>query len=221
MDTATATGRASYDVDEWAAEVFAVIEAEALVKPTVVGHSMGGWVAVSVGSLYADRISAIAILDSPLNDQPPEEESLRQRMRPTRVYPTVEAALARFTTLPTQDLVLPYVEDHVAAQSLRSVDGGWTWKFDPRFFGRRVLLRHSLPRLGLPGGTLPFRARPSDSGDGRGDGHAGQPAVRDRRHPRSGPSPDARPATVPSNRLTHAACLVAEPGSSRLMLQAS
>ena len=142
--------RASYDVDEWAGEVFAVIEAEELLKPTVVGHSMGGWVAVSVGSLYADRISAIAILDSPLNDQPPEEESLRQRMRPTRVYPTVEAALGRFTTLPTQDLVLPYVEDHVAAQSLRQVEGGWTWKFDPRFFGRRVLLRHSLPRLGCP-----------------------------------------------------------------------
>ncbi len=142
--------RPSYDADEWAVEVMAVATAEELVNPAVVGHSMGGWVAISVGSRFAGQVSAVAVLDSPLHDQPPEEEGLRKRMRPTRVYATREEALARFATLPPQDLVLPYVQDHIANQSLRAVEGGWTWKFDPFFFGRRVALRDSLPGLGCP-----------------------------------------------------------------------
>jgi pimeloyl-ACP methyl ester carboxylesterase len=30
------------------------------------------------------------------------------------------------------------------------VDGGWTWKFDPDFFGTRLRLRDLLPDLGCP-----------------------------------------------------------------------
>ena len=57
----------------------------------------------------------------------------------------------RFRTLPPQDVVLPYVREHVARGSLRRVEGGWTWKFDPDFFGRRLLLRDLLPAAGTPG----------------------------------------------------------------------
>jgi pimeloyl-ACP methyl ester carboxylesterase len=30
------------------------------------------------------------------------------------------------------------------------VEGGWTWKFDPDFFGNRLLLRDLLPELTAP-----------------------------------------------------------------------
>jgi pimeloyl-ACP methyl ester carboxylesterase len=153
-----------YDVAVWAREVMGVAAAEGLVKPVVVGHSMGGWVAVSCGSQFGDQVSAVAVLDSPLHDQPPEEVGLRERQRPltpaeiglrerqrpTRIYPTLEDAVARFVTLPPQELVLPYVKAHIAPQSIHRVEGGWTWKFDPMFFGRRVLLRDALPKLGCP-----------------------------------------------------------------------
>src|SRR6185312_10265736 len=49
----------------------------------------------------------------------PEEEVLRQRRRGTRTYPSREAILARFTTLPPQDVVLPYVREHIRQQSVR------------------------------------------------------------------------------------------------------
>lgn len=142
--------RPVYEISAWSREVMEVAEAERLIRPIVIGHSMGGWVAVSVGSMYPGRVSAVAVLDSPLHDQPPEEDRLRERMRPTRVYPSVGEALARFTTLPPQDLVLRYVRDHIAPQSLRQVEGGWTWKFDPLFFGRRVLLSDLLSALDTP-----------------------------------------------------------------------
>ncbi len=142
--------RESYGVDQWAEEINALIAAERLDRPVVVGHSMGGWVSVAAGGLPGSAIRAVAVLDSPLNDRPPEEAQLAQRQRPTRVYPRIEDALARFATIPPQDLVLPYVEAHIAPASLRQVEGGWTWKFDPKFFGQRGTLRNLLQDLACP-----------------------------------------------------------------------
>jgi pimeloyl-ACP methyl ester carboxylesterase len=142
--------REIYDMRQWAREIITVSEAEALDRPVVVGHSMGGWVAVTVGVEHGDAVSAVAYIDSPLNDQPPEESRLAERRRPRRVYPTLDEALGRFRTLPPQDVVLPYIGRHVARESLLEVEGGWTWKFDPTFFGRRLLLREMLPQLACP-----------------------------------------------------------------------
>jgi pimeloyl-ACP methyl ester carboxylesterase len=139
-----------YDMHLWAREVAAVAAAERLDRPVVVGHSMGGWVAVTTGVEHGDAVSAVAYIDSPLNDQPPEESRLRERQRPRRVYPTADEAVARFRTLPPQDVVLPYIRDHVARESVHRVEGGWTWKFDPTFFGNRLLLRELLPQLDCP-----------------------------------------------------------------------
>ncbi len=68
---------------------------------------------------------------------------------PLRVYPTREAAIARFHPIPDQP-ALPYVVAHVAATSIRAVEGrdrGWSWKFDPRVFGRPPLTPKLLTRL--------------------------------------------------------------------------
>jgi pimeloyl-ACP methyl ester carboxylesterase len=142
--------RAQYHPLLWAREVAAVAAAADLDRPVVVGHSMGGWVAVTVGVEHADAVSSVVVIDSPLNDQPPDEQRLRERRRPHRVYPTVEEAVGRFRTLPPQDVVLPHVREHVARGSLRPVEGGWTWAFDPEFFGTRLRLRDLLPDLGCP-----------------------------------------------------------------------
>jgi pimeloyl-ACP methyl ester carboxylesterase len=52
---------------------------------------------------------------------------------PLRVYPTQQAAIAQFRTVPDQPS-LPYIAEHIARTSIRPVDGGWSWKFDPRIF---------------------------------------------------------------------------------------
>jgi pimeloyl-ACP methyl ester carboxylesterase len=142
--------RREYDPFLWAREVVAVAAAAGLHRPVVVGHSMGGWVATTVAVEHAADVSSVVVIDSPLNDQPPDEQRLQERRRPHRVYPTQEEALTRFRTLPPQDVVLPYVRDHVARSSLRAVEGGWTWKFDPDFFGTRLRLRDLLPQVAVP-----------------------------------------------------------------------
>ncbi len=155
--------RDTYGMPVWTREVLGVAAAEKLIRPVIVGHSMGGWVSVSVGSQptedtktrYDVDVFAIAFLDSPLNDQPPEESRLRGRTE-HRVYPSVEAAMARFATIPTQDVVLPYIREHMGPQSLKAVEAtatqpaGVTWKFDPQFFGPRTMLRDMLPHLHCP-----------------------------------------------------------------------
>jgi pimeloyl-ACP methyl ester carboxylesterase len=141
--------REGYDLHGWAREVLAVADAEGLDRPVVVGHSMGGWVSVTCGVDAPDRVAGVAYLDSPLNDQPPERS--RMSGRPRRAYPTVTDALDHFRTLPPQEVLLPYVRDHVARESLRAVEGGWTWKFDPAFSVRELVrLRDLLPRLTAP-----------------------------------------------------------------------
>ncbi|NEK56321.1 alpha/beta hydrolase [Geodermatophilus sabuli] len=142
--------RPSYGTAVWAREVLAVAAAEQLRRPVVLGHSMGGWVALTLGVEHAGDVAGVAVIDSPLDRQPPEERELRDEPRVHRVHPTVEAAVARFRTLPPQEVYLPAVREHVARGSLRAVEGGWTWKFDPAFSGDRPPVRRLLPRLGAP-----------------------------------------------------------------------
>ncbi|MGY1824502.1 alpha/beta fold hydrolase [Geodermatophilus sp. SYSU D00079] len=142
--------RDTYGTAQWAREVLAVAAAEGLSRPVVLGHSMGGWVALTAGVEHGDAVAGVAVIDSPLDRQPPEEQDLRQQPRVHRVHPDLDAAVARFRTLPAQDVYLPHVREHVARGSLRAVEGGWTWKFDPGFFGSRPLVRQLLPRLAAP-----------------------------------------------------------------------
>ena len=139
--------REAYDVDQWAREVVAVAAAEGLRRPVVVGHSMGGWVATAVGADSPGAVAAVAVVDSPLDARAPEQQ---ERPRHHRVQPDVATAVARFRTLPPQDVVRPWVRDHVVPGSLRAVEGGWSWKFDPAFFARRTPVRQLLQRVAVP-----------------------------------------------------------------------
>ena len=130
--------RADYDLDNWAHEVMAAASAAGVTgPPVIVGHSMGGFVALRTAGLFGPDLAGIVVVDSPVMDLTPEEQAARDQRAfgPLRVYPTREAALQRFHPMPDQP-VLPYVLAHVAQTSIRPVEAGWTWKFDPAIFGR-------------------------------------------------------------------------------------
>jgi pimeloyl-ACP methyl ester carboxylesterase len=147
--------RPSYSLEQWAREVLAAGRAGGIGgAPLVVGHSMGGWVTATVGARHGREVDGIVIIDSPLNEQPPEEERLRRTQREARYYPDRETIVGRFRTTPAQDVMLPYVRRHIAEQSVRATPQGWTWKFDPSLFAERVLLRELLPELKCRAGFL-------------------------------------------------------------------
>jgi pimeloyl-ACP methyl ester carboxylesterase len=134
--------RDHYDMETWAREVIAVSEHACLPdRPIVIAHSMGGWVGITVAADHGDDLVGLILLDSMVHRPDPEVEAARVGVAfgPLRVYPTLDDALGHFRTVPDQPTSLPYVIDHVARESLRSVPGGYTWKFDPRIFEHRTI----------------------------------------------------------------------------------
>lgn len=129
--------RDSYSHDIWAEEVLAVCEAVGFDRPpVVVGHSLGGLVAIHTAAHHGDRLAGAVIVDSPVRRPDPEsEEGSRGRaFRAPGTYPTLEEALAHFHLIPPQPPVDDWVLEHVARHSLKQTPDGWTWKFDPNLF---------------------------------------------------------------------------------------
>jgi pimeloyl-ACP methyl ester carboxylesterase len=141
--------RSAYSLDLWADELMAVVEDAGITgPPIVIGHSMGGFVTLRAASRFGDALAGAVTIDSPIRTITPEEEAAARRSAfgPLRVHPSREEILKRFRPVPDQD-TLPYVSAHVAETSIREVDGGWTWKFDPQIFGRASLTPAVLTRL--------------------------------------------------------------------------
>ncbi len=134
--------REQYSGKLFAEEVMAVCKAAELgEKPFVVAHSFGGFVGLEAGHYFGKSLGGIIFADFTV--EPPEkyvewgkqkEERGGEPIRPTRVYEEKATALGRFRMVPEQPCQHPYVIEYLGTQSLREVDGGWTWKFDPALF---------------------------------------------------------------------------------------
>lgn len=129
--------RDSYTMERWSDDVMAVVEhAGAQAMPIVVGHSMGGHVALAMGARYGARLAGAIIIDTPVRAPDPEsEEGQRGRMfKNPKVYPDLQTASEHFFLMPPQPCENGYIVDHIARHSLTQTDEGWTWKFDRRVF---------------------------------------------------------------------------------------
>lgn len=134
--------RERYSGEVLAKEVWEVAQAARLgPRPFVVGHSFGGFVALETGHRYGRDLSGVIFMD--FTTAPPEQyvewglRAEREDVKPkrgTRVYSDRDAALGRFRFIPEQPVRHPCVRDYIADRSLRPVEGGWTWKFDPSLF---------------------------------------------------------------------------------------
>ena len=150
--------RPGYPTDLWRDELLAVAEdADFDGPPVLIGHSMGGFVALSAAAAYGDQFAGAVVLDSPVRrpDFEDEEGAHGTAFLNPKTYPDLATALQHFRTIPDQPSSKPYIMDYVARQSLREVDDGWTWKFDPRVFirgstrGRTEVLREIGCRVAL------------------------------------------------------------------------
>lgn len=131
--------RPAYELNTWAAEALAVAAQEGDVRPTVFGHSMGGFVALTAARDFGMQLKGVVAIDSPVREMSPEaREWLESGQRPpgNKIYPSKQVMIDRFRTLPEDDAEVDYVKAHIAAGSVKEVDGGWTWKFDPSIFLR-------------------------------------------------------------------------------------
>lgn len=138
--------RTEYHQELWAREALAVAEAANINgPPVIIGHSMGGYVALAAAASLSDRLAGVIAIDSPIRDKSPEEEAAAagQAFGPHRPYASRRAALERFRLIPEQPHKLPYIVEHIAGESLKRSGDSWTWKFDPSVF----LFRRPGPEL--------------------------------------------------------------------------
>ncbi len=129
--------RPVYSIDHWTDEVLAVTDGAGMEgPPVVIGHSMGGFVATATAVKAGADIAGMIILDSPIVAEDPEVEAARigKAFGAPKIYPDIETAIGRFKTVPPQAHYQPDIFRYVAEHSLRKVDGGVSWKFDPRLF---------------------------------------------------------------------------------------
>ncbi len=130
--------RDDYSLTDWAHEVAAVMLREAGPDNCVlVAHSLGGTVSQELLHLKLAVPRGLIILDTPIRQRSPDEVQERMaRAKPSRVFESRTEAIRAYRTRPHQLVTLPYIRHHVAEQSLRAAQGGWSWKFDPRIYMR-------------------------------------------------------------------------------------
>ncbi len=166
--------REQYSLEIFAQEQLSVMEHAGMFAcpepPIIVAHSFGGFVTMLAGALFGDRLAGTVIVDSPVNPPGHEGGPHRGLIRPNRIYPTLNEALGRFRLAPEQPCDNHYLIDFVGRRSIKQVEGGYTWKFDPRIWQRFTIgnpsdrLRDTKCRIGIFRGEF-SAIFPPDVGD--------------------------------------------------------
>ena len=145
--------RDAYSIDQHVDEAVAAAEDtgafEPALKPIIVAHSFGSLPALRLADRMPERIAGMVIVDPPLF-----AEATRAARKPAdpdayrlhRVYPSLAEALSRFRFAPEQPCENLFIADHIARHGLKQVDGGWTWRFDPRHW-RRGTRKHDFDAM--------------------------------------------------------------------------
>lgn len=148
--------RDEYRMEHYAAEVRAAGEAGgafARGKPFIAGHSFGGFVALTSAVEFGTDIAGAVILDSPIRE-PSQQRSSAPPQRGGKIYDSLDYAVGRFRLLPHQPCDNLYLLDHIARASLKELQGGWTWKFDPNLWAKLAYARRDpaemLARMACP-----------------------------------------------------------------------
>ncbi|MCU1415645.1 MAG: hypothetical protein JWN80_2985 [Microbacteriaceae bacterium] len=141
--------RERYTPQLWAEEVRAAILAKSTIPVTLVGHSIGGRLALIVASLFPELVRQVVIVDSPVH---PVEIDPSRVASPPREFADEASAISRFKLLPAQPWPVGSPLTAIARAGLRKTGDAWRWKFDPACLG--VLSDDSLIAA-LPGITRP------------------------------------------------------------------
>ena len=123
--------REAYSVQQWAADVVGVLEHLGSTDAILAAHSLGGAVAIGVAAQHGSRVSSVVLFDTLIAGLAEPRPQFPERPQGRSVpYATTAEAVSRFRLMPPQPPVAPELVAPIAANSLRAVEGGWTWKFD-------------------------------------------------------------------------------------------
>jgi pimeloyl-ACP methyl ester carboxylesterase len=127
-----------YQPADYALDLARFVKHQNLSPSIVVGHSMGGLVALAFALHHPEAVRAVVVVDAPITSSPRRDQFLRRLTGlPVVMYPDLETAKARFRLIPREGDIAPHILAKIAERSLvRTPDGRYTLKFDREtFFG--------------------------------------------------------------------------------------
>jgi pimeloyl-ACP methyl ester carboxylesterase len=122
-------------------------------KMAVIGHSMGGRVALEYAAKFPQRVVAVGALDFLTElDSGTEGRFMRARKRPQPVYKDALELIQRFRLQPEGTLLTGEELRELGEMMIKkAAQGGWTWRFDWRAFGFEYPpVWPTLEKVGLP-----------------------------------------------------------------------
>jgi len=128
-----------YSYERYAADLAEVVEKLDLRDFVLIGHSMGGTVALEFAAAYPGRVGKLIVVDSTLQMNAERVAALRDvGARQGSSHPSRAEFIARFRLRPAGTLAMPAVIRHLAENSARqSSDGRWRHKFDRNVYATR------------------------------------------------------------------------------------
>jgi len=139
--------RPEYSPEFWREEVLQVAVSESFFQstPMIIGHSMGGLIGIRAAAVLGTALPGLVIIDSAARPDNMDHGRRRKSVNllgKLRTYESCQHILSRFRLVPPQDCQNTNILQYIAAESIRSRDDGWTWKYDPQAF--RDLLSASI-----------------------------------------------------------------------------
>ena len=159
-DSAWSTGRPAYQIEDYVADLTAFVSLLALPPFVLIGHSLGGFIAMAYASITTQPLQALVVVD--IGPRIGGSRFLRLlRQVPASIYTDEADLYARFRLLPAQTSASVALFRHIARHSVRAgADGYLTLKFDRATLAREPRsLRAQLADIQCP--TLLLRGRNS------------------------------------------------------------
>jgi pimeloyl-ACP methyl ester carboxylesterase len=143
-----------YTYELFASDLAEVVEKLDLRDFVLIGHSMGGMVALLYAATYPGRVGKLVVVDTTMHM--PEDRIAAMRevgARQGSSYATREEFVARYRLRPTGTTAASGIIRHVAENAARQHDdGSWRHKFDRNIYAHRVSV-NGLPywnQIGVP-----------------------------------------------------------------------
>jgi pimeloyl-ACP methyl ester carboxylesterase len=122
----------SYATEDFVSDLLGVIGALGWKRAVLVGHSMGGHVAMAFSAWHPELVERLVIVDSRPTIPPDRLDWMHERgSRPLRQHASQEAAVRAFRLRPRETVAEPRFLAHLARVGTVARDGGWIFRFDP------------------------------------------------------------------------------------------
>jgi pimeloyl-ACP methyl ester carboxylesterase len=123
-----------YEIEDYAADLHAVIGNWSLGRPFLAAHSGGGLPSIMYAARYPQNVRGLVLMETrPVYDEDMVARMRNREQRPPRTFASLSAARASFRLTPPTVGAPPEMVEHLAQHSFRQLaDGKWINKLDRR-----------------------------------------------------------------------------------------